>query len=110
MEETIKDNKVVDLRDNIRELVVLAKKEEKLVRGTINCQVLHMSVFHFQHCLEQDLSTPNTLSRLMNVEVQDAERIQLMLNSLLVIDKKLLLANLQKSNDLVRRKVAKKVD
>lgn len=78
---------------------MLAQESQQLLAGSVDGQLLRQEILELQHVLEEDLSKTMTLTGLMNVEVQNAWRLNVTSVAEFIKDVKRLAADLQQSND-----------
>lgn len=77
-EEAIIDHEVVHLRNLLCQRVMLPQEGQQLLARTIDSQLLGQEILVLQHVLEENFPEPTSLTRLVDVEVQDARCVDML--------------------------------
>jgi len=78
------NNKIIVLRDVLGQAVVLRAERNQLLAGTVVSKLLWSLIFLLKHSLEEHLTVPSTLNRLVNIEVKNAEWLDFSNSSMVV--------------------------
>jgi hypothetical protein len=78
---------------------VLSQESQQLLARPINRQLLGQEILVFQHILEENLAETASLSRLVNVKVQDAWSVDVTGFTVLVENIERFATDLKETND-----------
>lgn len=98
-EESVVDDEVVHLRDFLCQCVVLSQESQQLLARSVDRQLLGQEIFVLQHVLEENLAEAASLSRLVDVEVQDAWSVDVTGLAVFVEDVERFAADFEKTDD-----------
>lgn len=97
----IEDHEIIILRHVLAQSEVLLHKTKQLGAGSIVRQFLGQLTFLVHHHVEQGLAVTAALHALVHVEVEDANRAELLDDAVLITDEQVALADLDEADDLV---------
>lgn len=98
-EEAIIDHEVVHLRNLLGQRVMLSQEGQQLLARSIDRQLLGQEILVLQHVLEENFSEATSLTRLVNVEVQDARRVDMLRVAVFVEHVERLAPNFEKTDN-----------
>lgn len=102
-EESIVDHEVVHLRYFLRQRIMFPQESQQLLARSIDRQLLRQQILILQHVLEENLSEAASLSRLVNIKVQDTWCVYVTGLSVFVEDVERFAADFKETNDEAAR-------
>lgn len=98
-EESVVDYEVVHLRDFLCQCVVLSQESQQLFARSVDGQLFRQEIFVFQHVLKEDFSKTASLTRFVNIEVQDTWSVNMTGFAVFVKYVERFAANFEETND-----------